>query len=413
MAAELSQLPGEHEIKDIPPQDVVLSFSETKEEASARAGKQAAGGRLGYWRVLRQSRQPGGSAVYVVDQELQSLLCQIVKDDRPQFVPCAVAGNPVPDPSRPGELTIPDSVMFRRFAWYAGRKPVCHCATEDALNRMATRTVMDGKNKVEKPYPCLGLECPDFIAKKCKRHIVANLYLPWAAGKVAKFRTTSVVSFGSMRSSLLDIANMTGGWLHWLPLEVVWDEELVGEYWVPKIRFRPDSRIAQKMLEEGTRLSALYGQSATQAMQVKRLQEQSRSSIVRFVEDPAEQAAFAQEYHPENKATEAPIIDATFTVETPSEHKPQRLEEPAPSAPEPEPEGEELQLQPPPVAPSQITDGASFQAAMNAIGKGDKKTITEYRKQLGVADMTMNRGAFQQVYRQALSDHEAELAVAS
>lgn len=404
----LSQLPDEHMIPDIPPQDVVLSFSETKQEAEQRAGKTAAGQRMGYWRILRQSRQPGGSAVYQVDPELQSMLCNLVKDERPQYVPCAIAGNPMPDPSRPGELTIPDSVMFRRFAWYAGSRPVCRCATEASVNRMATRTVQEGAKKVEKPYSCLALECPDFIAKKCKRHIVANLYLPWAAGKVAKFRTTSVVSFGSMRSSLLDIANMTGGWLHWMPLEIVWDEELVYEkesgtpYWVPQIRFRPDGRIAQKMLEEGSRLSALYGQSTTQAMQVKRLQEQSRSSIARFVEDPAEQALFAQEFHPQAKA-ELPIIDAEVGPVAPT---------PPASEPQPEPSESDFSLQPPPdpVKPSQVHDAATFEAAMQIIGKGDKPTINGYRIALGADKVAMNEAAFRNVYARALGDWEADHA---
>lgn len=403
MATDLAQLPGEHLIPDIPPQDVVLSFSETKEEAHKRAGKTAAGQRLGYWRILRQSRQPGGSAVYLVDEDLQAELCRLTQSDRPQYVPCAIAGNPMPDPSRPGELTIPDSVMFRRFAWYAGRKPVCHCATEDALNRMATRTITERGQKVEKPYPCLALECPDFIAKKCKRHIVVNLYLPWAAGKVAKFRTTSVVSFGSMRASLLDIANMTGGWLHWLPLEIVWDEELVGEHWVPQIRFRPDSRIAQKMLEEGTRLSGLYGQSTTQAMQVKRLQEQSRTSLVRFVEDPAEQAAFQQEFHPEQSAP--PVIDADFTAED----APAAVAPEPPPAPDTEDEGDPFALQSPPVSVAEIVDFATFTAAMLSLGKGSADAVKQLKDQLNLAGSVkeMTRGDLQQLYKQALSDWEA------
>ena len=53
----LSQLPGEHDTLDIPPQDVVISFSETKEEAVARTGKMSAGEHLGYFRILR--RVPG------------------------------------------------------------------------------------------------------------------------------------------------------------------------------------------------------------------------------------------------------------------------------------------------------------------------------------------------------------------
>ena len=411
MAAELAQLPGEHEVKDIPPQDVVLSFSETKEEAAARAGKQAAGGRLGYWRILRQSRQTGGSAVYLVDQELQQQLCKLTGEERPQYVPCAIAGNPIPDPSRPGELTLPDSVMFRRFAWYAGRKPICHCDQEATVGRMATRTFKDGNKTLEKPHPCAGQDCPDFIAGKCKRQIICNLYLPWAAGKVAKFRTSSIVSFGSMRSSLLDIANMTGGWLHWLPLECVWDEELVGQYWVPKIRFRMDARIAQKALEEGTRLSALYGQSQEQAMQVKRLQEQSRTSIVAFVQDPAEQAAYQREFYPGQDKTPE-VIEGEFEPAPAEEHTPQRLD---PPAPEPEPAGEELVLQQPPPAPSLITDLETFDAAMQQVGVKTARQLAALKEQLGFdgykrKDMTT--GQLQALYRQALSDWEAEHAVA-
>ncbi len=352
---KLSQMPGEDLIPDISPQDVVLSFSETKTEASKRAGKQAAGQRLYYWRILRRSRQPGGKADYNEDKELQALLCRENGNDRPQYVPCVVFGNPVADPSREDKLTLPDSIVFRELAMFQGAKPICRCNQATELNRVAQFAILEpGKDsrgnalktpegkpimkKVgEKSRECLGAKCPDRIAAKCKPHIVVNLYLPWARGICAKFRCASVVTFGSMRSSLLDIAGMTGGVLHGVPLEMVWDEIWVDNpgAWVPQIRFRPHVQDASRLLEEGNRLLQLQSSSANAAAQVKRLQEQSRTAIVKFMDDPAEQKAFAQEYHPNQQQGAPVIIEGQYEVETPEAETPAPATEPepAPAAP--------------------------------------------------------------------------------
>ena len=69
---------------------------------------------------------------------------------------------------------------------------------------------------------------------------------------------------------------------------------------------------------------------------------------------------------------------------------------------------EDFNLQPPPdpVKPSQVTDAATFEAAMGTIGKGDRATIVEYRVALGVDKQSMNAASFRAVYTKALSDWE-------
>jgi len=385
----ISQLPGEGEILDIPPQDVVLSFSRTKEEQRKLTGKDGVGKRLGYWRILRRRRDGGKSAVYYDDLELNAQLRQMTGEEQPSWVPMVVYGNPIPDPSRPEQLTIPDTVIFRELAWYAGHKPICRCATANELNRMAERAVTeqeagpDGKSRnriiSRKPYPCRARQCPDLIAGKCKPHIVLNCYLPWAAGQVCKFRSSGWTSFGAMRSSLLDIAKKTGGWLQDLPLEMIYDEEQVGDYWVPQIRFRLSRTMAHRALEEGQRLLQLVGSNTQQAMQVTRLQQQARQSIVRFTQDPGEQAAFQAEFHPEQAAVPT-VLEGEFTPEPAAD------------------EGESFELQSPPETTvpdlpdvEEIVDRETFNAAMIAAGVTTPDEMQVAKKHANLAEYKLNQ----------------------
>ena len=373
MAAELSQLPGEHNRKFIVREAVILSFSETQKEHEMNTGQAGAGAKLGYWRPLRRDLQGGN--IPIPDERLLPLLQKITDEERPSYVPCCVVGNPVPDPMRPGELTLSNGIMFRRFAWYAKQGVYCSCDQADPIGRKAIRSVQElakengreFKREVgKKELPCLGESCKDYMGGRCKLQVVVSVRLPWAGAKVAMYRTTGQASFEAMMASLLDIHQMAGT-LHGIPLELVYGETKSRKFgMIPCVRFEPDRHIADRLLEEGRRVSQLYGDTT----RVAQLAERARTEIVAFVEDPSEQAQFRQEFHPNNR--DLPPVDATFSVETPPAHAPQGLEE---TAPEPEDEGEPFELQSPPEGPvhdfppvADVVDLATFKACMLSVG---------------------------------------------
>ena len=367
----LSQLPGEHTRKFIVREAVILSFSRTQKEQLEKTGQAGPGARIGFWRPLRRDLQNGN--IPIPDERLMPLLQKITDEERPSYVPCCVVGNPMPDPMRPGELTLSNGIMFRRFAWYAKQGVYCACDQSDPIDRKAIRSVQElakengreFKREVgKKEVPCLGEDCKDYMEGRCKLQVVVSVRLLWAGAKVAMYRTTGQASFEAMVASLLDIHQMAGT-LHGIPLELAYGETKSRKFgMIPCVRFEPDRHIADRLLEEGRRVSQLYGDTT----RVAQLAERARTEIVSFVEDPGEQLAFRQEFHPNNKTT-PDVIDATFEKEPPSAHTPQPLEAKA------EPQGEDLVMQSPPADPVQdfptvdeVVDLATFKTCMMAVG---------------------------------------------
>jgi len=409
----LSQFPGEADILDIPPAEWVLSFSRTKPEQKKATGKEGAGARLGYWRVLRHVREQGGSGYYELDVRMQSRLVEATKSDEPPYVPCLLFGNPIPDPAREGQLTIPDSIMFRRRARYPG--PTCKCVEGAKLEPHAQEAMTEKAKGTErtvgwKDRLCLGDECPDTVAVKCKLHIVVNVYLPWAvtAGGCAKWRTTGVVNFGRVRSSLLGIAQQTGGWLTGLPMRLVYGEEYVHPFWVPACRFTPavDGKLLLQAGEEQARLIAGNLQALAQ---VNRLEAQSRASIVRFVEEPSERVLFGEEFHPGTKAT-PPVIDGEFEKEVPVGDATVAAPEEAPVDSLGNGEGKGMATPLVPPAVSEVVNADALRRALPSVGITTAEQRAELVAACGFTGIPKEEFKLQQIqalYSQAKSDWEA------
>lgn len=275
--------------------------------------------KLGYWNITRRVKEPGSTkADYVLDEPMQARLRATCDDRQPKVIQCSLIGNPVEDELRPGRFTLPDSIIFREIAYFgAGRrlcycqnphdpKPIAHAAIQEQVTRGGkTFKQITGYQELvcthnHKDKPCLAYNTD---SPKCKPHIIVPLYLPWSGQSGAcVYRTTGWTAFDSMVDSLLQIAAMTNGWLHGLPLEFVYEEKQVGvnQYWVPAPRFRLVTPDARQALLAGNDMRGLFAGDGQKLLKAR--VEDVRDGIAAALEDPAEQRETAQEFYPESVA---------------------------------------------------------------------------------------------------------------
>ncbi len=230
---------------------------------------------LRFWMLKKRHREQGGKATYLIDKEAQARLVEMAGEAQPKVLCCSVIGNPVADDLRPGKMTVPDSIVFREIAMFGNGRRLCYCQDPQAPKPMCHRAIQETVTRNGKTFkqitgyedrpctrdhpdkPCLAFNSDP---PKCKPHIIVPLYLPWTGKSgAAVYRTTGWTAWGSMLDSLLQIAAMTNGWLHGLPLELVYEEhQLAAGPWVPAPRFRYNVTSAQKALTEANEMKALF-----------------------------------------------------------------------------------------------------------------------------------------------------------
>jgi len=317
MTSLTSQIPQEEYQREIAPQHWRLSV-----------GERRAGGKgtqnLGFWRLKKRIRVEK-DVVYAVDEPYQARLAALVSEEKPKHIPCCVIGNPIPDPSRPGQLTIPESIAFREIAMYGKNVRLCYCNNPFDAQPTATRVIRekaqgeDGQT-YERIVGKKIIPCPLDACKyrtcdppQCKNDIVVNLELPWTqiAGAVAKYHTTGMTAWDSIVASLLHVATITGGWLTLVPLVFLYEEKkLSSGRWVPAPRFY-FAGDDQKLLKSGSALAEVYLGTGNHSRKLKQLQAHVVSSTLEILEDPDEQRETAGEFWQGNKG----IIDADFTAD--------------------------------------------------------------------------------------------------
>jgi hypothetical protein len=301
-----SRLPREQE-------HVTQASQEWRLSVGVKAGNSVK--KLGYWMLTRRHRETGGKCIYVKDEAMQALLETKCSDAQPKVLPCSLIGNPVEDELRPGHLTMPDSIIFREIAMFGAGRRLCYCQNPDAPKPLAHRAVQEQVTRSGKTFkqitgyqelPCSrdnpDKPCQAFSADppKCKPHIIVPLYLPWSGSTGAcVYRTTGWTAFDSMLDSLTAIAHMTGGWLHGLPLELVYEERQVGinQYWVPAPRFRLVTTDARAALAAGKDMRQLMlADGGAERLQAR--SETVRAGITATLADPVEQRETQEEFWP-------------------------------------------------------------------------------------------------------------------
>jgi len=405
-------LPGES-ATIVPPQRFRLAIGDTYIKDGKLLPR-----KLDHWSIRRLSVQRGQKPQYVTDEPAQVALCKAAGvKEKPTAIPVALIGNPELVDGKP---RLPESIMWARMARYSGGKCVCSCGDFDdagvgtASERLFEEKTSGSGQYVKKYYvlartkerECNPEACPwatgDHSEAKykgtplCKPQVVLSVGLPWypVVGTVAKFKTTGWHSYRALRDSILAISLQTNGWLHDIPdLWLVLDWEMAGNgQLVPSVRMEYHGQVQQ--LREAT--VAVQGRWVVQSDQLKQLQAGIAEGVVAEEEDPQEQAAHQVEFAPEGVEQRPTVIDAEFEVE---------------GQPEPaEPQGEPLELQPPPPGPSQVTDLATFEAAMAAVGAGNAESLKRFKDELGLngikrQDMTVEQ--LQGVYSRALGEWQA------
>jgi len=295
---------------------------------------------LGYWILKTRTRERGAKVVYKQDDETQYLLEEMAgKDPQPKVIPCSVIGNPIPDTLNPGKLTLPDSIIFRELACFGSGGRLCYCQNPQDVKPLAHRAIQEMKSARGKQFkviagynemPCsrehTDKPCQAFNADPptCKPHVIVPLYLPWSGSSgAAVYRTTGWTAFNSMTDSLLAVAAMTGGWLHGLPLELVYLEEQTAQgFWVPAPQFRLRVDDAKKALVAANEMRLLCAGAVPEeaveeaaAATVRQQAEPVREAIAETLADPQEQRETQEEFYP---GATAEVIEAEWTAGEPS-----------------------------------------------------------------------------------------------
>lgn len=305
-----------------PPMAYKLSIGEVREKnGKTFPSKQD------YFTIRRLSAQAGQSASYIIDQDMQARLCKAVGvADKPRVVPVSVIGNPSVVDGRP---ELPPSILWSRMAYYWGAKCVCACGefgpdgTGTAI-RKQWEDVAHGEKKATKlkqettvacdPKACplaTGLHTVEryYGTPLCKPQIAASFVLPFAPtiGTVAVLKTTGWKTYAALRSSLITIAESTNGWLHRVPLNLVYgygrasDGKLVPAL---HIEFAGDE---DALLAEVRRVKGRY---LGQMEEIKRLEAGVVLALEAQSADPVEEAAFQAEFAPEGDGQD--VTDAEF-----------------------------------------------------------------------------------------------------
>ncbi|MDD3492637.1 MAG: hypothetical protein PHZ19_03980 [Candidatus Thermoplasmatota archaeon] len=313
----MTPLPGERDRPFSPPQKLRLAIGETYQR-----GNQTLPRKADHWTVRRLSCQTGQKPTYIIDHELQALLCKAVGvTEKPTEVPVTVIGNATLDAD--GRPHIPESILFGEMARYFGGRRECACGEWGADGRGTAHRRYYEQRKAkgadrtytvltrEEDVVCDPAACPfatgqHDLAKHegvalCKPHVIASVMLPWApsVGTAAKFKTTGWNSYFSMRDSLLTIALQTQGWLHEVPLALVleWARSADGHL-VPSVRFEFRGNVEELRRLTIPKLRAYQEQGDT----IKQLQAGVVSAVHETLSDHDEAEATQAEFYPEAEA---------------------------------------------------------------------------------------------------------------
>lgn len=320
-----------------PPMAYKLSIGETRtKDGKTFPAKQD------YFTIRRFSAQSGQSATYIVDDTLQKLLCDAVGvQEKPRVVPVSVIGNPFLRPD--GRPDLPPSILWSRMAYYWGGRCVCSCGDFDDEGRgKATRkeweAVTKGEGdkartvhrvKSEQELVCDPKVCPwatgmhtmqrYFGTALCKPQIMASFVLPFApmVGSVAVLKTTGWHTYRALRNGLLTIAESTQGWLHRLPLQLVYGYGRASDgKLVPELRIEyPGAE--EKLLSAAADVKQRY-LSATG--DIKRLEAGVVETIVADLGNPEAEVAWQSEFMPEGAGADVTeAVEAEFVPDNASE----------------------------------------------------------------------------------------------
>jgi len=326
-------LPGENDRAYSPPQRWRLAIGETY----VNKNEMTLPRKMDYFTTRRLSYQTGQSPTYIVDTEMQAMLCKAAGVmEKPTAVPVTVIGNPSLDAE--GKPVIPESILFSEMARYGGRKRLCWCKEFDADGRgtatcrtYTERKTRDGKRTyqvltTEEAIICDPATCPWATgthsidkyegSRLCKPHVIATISFPWApsVGSAAKFRTTGWKSYHAMRASLIAIALQTKGWLHEVPLTMVLDWTIAGNgEVVPEVRFEYRGTAAE-LRSASIEVKQLW---TGQEQELKQLEAGIVADTEAFIVDPVDEAATQDEFWPEGQAAG----NATRLVTPPAEEQ--------------------------------------------------------------------------------------------
>lgn len=342
-------LPSDNTRAVSPPQRWRLSIGETVAMGDGRTRPQ----KLDYFTIRRLTYQRGQAPMYVVDPEMQALLEQAAGctgREKPKRIPVQVIGNAS---MRDGKPYLPESILFSELAWYGGGRTLCSCGEwdEDGIGQ-AIRPVYKTRgagDKVshyrdgEQTVVCDPRTCPyrlgthDLPKAKgtpvCKPHVILSVVLPWwpSVGGTAKLKTTGWNSYYGMRDSLLQIASNTGGWLHGLPLWLVFEWKTSGGNMVPYLQFEV----------EGTQLALRDTVLDVQRLWVGQENElrQLQAGVVEdtrlLLSSREEQVATNREFYPETAEVDAApkarrVVVPSVVSATTEEPEPQQDEQETP-----------------------------------------------------------------------------------
>jgi hypothetical protein len=237
------------------------------------------------------------------------------------------------------------------MAYYWGGRCVCSCADFDAEGRGKAvfkewEAVTKGEGdkartvnrvKSERERVCDPKECPwatglhtmqkYFGVPLCKPQIMVSFVLPFApmVGSVAVLKTTGWHTHRALRNGLLTIAETTQGWLHRLPLQLVYGHGRASDgKLVPELRIEyPGAE--EKLLASAAAVKQRY---LGQTQDIKRLEAGIVETIADDLGNPEAQVAWQSEFAPEGAGGDVmEAVDAEF-VEAGAEIGPEPDEEP-------------------------------------------------------------------------------------
>jgi Recombination directionality factor-like len=216
----------------------------------------------------------------------------------------------------------PEEIMQASFVWYVGKKVA---ARSDGIT-LTKFYDTKGKQWLAKPEVCeweprLANQVDSKGGKIFKRHTVFNCVLtPEGAGRfggVFKFRTTSVVTASQLLGSIENIKQLTGGIIRGLPLQLVVRPMQVTPNAGPVVTIYvvhcelvgDDLMKLQRMALDRSKCELLTHREAIRVERDYRRMDYKRLLLPPGEESIVEQAEIAEEFHPDEAASEPPASD--------------------------------------------------------------------------------------------------------
>lgn len=340
-------LPNELGRAPQPAQSLRISIGETV----PAAGGKTRPNKLDYFQMRSFSFGQKGSGSYLLNEHAQKELCDYIQrtlpathpwavgaaQGKPRVVPIKLLGNAFMQTytdatgNEGQQWALPEVVAYTGMARFAGSRRLCYCDTFNALGQgtavMRQSELRDGRKqgeKIEVRLPDKLISCNPGICghatgettadgkPDCKPQIVYQGMVPFIdeIGAVARFHSTGWKSGEALRSSLLLIASLTGGWLLDLPLWMVlsFTKGRQGNIPVVNFAFRGDPTMLRQLRDSTMDLWMGRGDER-KALQAAVVQETTK-----LLRDPEQQAAWNEEFLPDTAASRRQVIPAATAV---------------------------------------------------------------------------------------------------